>query len=117
MPSTLRIELTKAGFTVGGAGTAIVVQDYAPATTARVNNPIGSHTITSTDPILDRVFQNGYEWNGHRRVCAYDTNNIYIETMIPYIGAGFKAYPLTAAAITNHVPQAEDRFRYGRGEA
>lgn len=110
MPSTLRKELTKAGFTVGGGGTTIIAQDYASR--GAPAKPQGSHTITSTDPILDRTFQNGCEWEGARRIVAYDTTNLYLMVNTPYRGGRFVKIPLTPAQITSttNVPHVEDRY-------
>lgn len=114
MATSLRIELGKAGFTIGAVGTTMVVQDYAQPSAGGTSHATvsGSHVITSTDPILDLKFANGYEWNGARHLVAYDANNIYIVVSIPYVGCGFKAFPLSPAAITGtmRVPYATGRF-------
>jgi hypothetical protein len=111
MPTTLRTELTKAGFVPGGTGTTMIVQDYTPRAQTRDHNQHnGSHAITSTDPILDRKFQNGAEWSGFRRMTAYDANYVYLLVNIPTSGGRFIKVPLTAAQITSttNVPAVEE---------
>lgn len=117
MPTTLRKELTRAGFTPGSGGSTMIVQDYAPRALTRDHaKPSGNHTITSTDPILDRPFQNGNEWEGHRRMTAYDTTNVYLMVNTPYRGGRFIKIPLTAGAIapTDNVTWVEDRYHEKR---
>lgn len=105
MPSTLRLELTKAGFTPGNPSTTMIVQDYSdPAVSGGHAKTAGSHTITSTDPILDRSFAGGDQWLGARRIVAYDPNFVYMMVNLPTRGSHFLKVPLTAAQITGTTP-------------
>lgn len=101
MATTLRTELTRAGFIVGGTGTTIVVQDFAdPAVSGAHLKISGSHTVTSTDPVLDRKFPGGDQWQGFARACAYDANYIYIIVNLPTRGPKIQRVPLMPGLIT-----------------
>lgn len=105
MATTIRTELTRAGFNIGGGGTTMIVQDYADPSVSYGHAKIsGSHTITSTDPLLDRKFPGGDQWEGAPRVCAFDANWLYVIVNLPTQGQKFQKFPLMAGLITGTTP-------------